>query len=141
MWELSHLLEKSHPGEWGWVKWTFVSLLIAAFVGAMLKRRTKLHVALEVLAFLGLCYIFGHGVWKRGVLGTSVSAPHGWIYYSILIPHVTMGALYALTALTLFVTGIRIALFRTTRLLPWHRKLGWFALAALTISVVLSIPL
>ncbi len=141
MWELSSMLEKAHPAEWGWVKITFVTLLGLTILGIRLKSRVTLHVSLQLLSFLGLCFIFGYGVYKRGVLGSSMSSPHGWIYYSVLIPHVTFGFVYAVLAVVLFVTGRLVAVKKRIGLLWLHRKLGWGALLALALSVLLSLPL
>ncbi|MFN8388815.1 MAG: hypothetical protein U0136_00830 [Bdellovibrionota bacterium] len=139
--EFELMFHRLCPLNWGWVKVTFFVLALLALAGVLLRRKTMAHVSLELAAFLGLCMIFAHGVVTRGVLGTSVSHHHEWYYYAVLIPHVLSGVVYGYSAIMLAIIGRKILLARQQSDMKLHRRLGYFSLSSLWVSVALSLPL
>lgn len=140
------MFSRLNPLDWGWVKATFVVLAIVVSIGITYRKQRWIHMLVELAGLLCLIMLFAHGVMTRGVLGTSVSHPHEWYYYAILIPHVLCGGLYIALAVALVFAGLALMIKKQNwiskrALFKFHKRYGYRAQYALVVSVILALPL
>lgn len=137
---LSHLL----PTNWNWVKWTFLALGAGVWWGVALHKRREWHAALQGLVFVGMVALFAYGVATRGLLGNVPNTDHTPLFWTVLFLHVGCGFVYLVLGGVQIVSGIRVMRRSPEGVagtLRSHRNVGIWSRSAITLSVLMSLPL